>query len=64
MYGYVEAKDDTFYQQKTSWCLTPYGYVSDVELERVPKVAFKCKTKQDQKTFKYVIIDADKVTSF
>ena len=63
-YGYVKAKDDNFYQQKTSWCLAPYGYVSDAELEGVHKVAFKCKTKQDQKTFKYVIIEADKVTNF
>ena len=63
-YGYVKANDDNYYQQKTSWSLSPYGYVSDVELEGVHKIAFSCKNKQDQKTFKYVIIDADKVTSF
>ena len=63
-YGYGKVNDDNFYQQKTSWSLTPYGYVSDKELEGVHKVAFKCSTKQDQKVFKYVIVEADKVTSF
>ena len=63
-YGYGKTRDENYYQSKTSWCLTPYGYVSDKDLEGVHKVAFKCNTKQDQKTFKYVIIDADKVTNF
>ena len=63
-YGYGKVNDDNFYQQKTSWSLTPYGYVSDNELEGVHKVAFKFSTKQDQKVFEYVIVEADKVTSF
>ena len=63
-YGYVKANNGEFYQPKTSWCLSPYGYVSDVDIEGVHKIAFKCKTKQDKKIFKYVLIDADKVTNF
>ena len=46
-YRYVKANNGEFYQAKTSWCLSPYGYVSDVEIEGVHKIALKCKTKQD-----------------
>ena len=46
-YGYVKAKDDNFYQQKTSWCLTPYGYVLSLkESTRLPLNAKPSKTRK------------------
>ena len=63
-YGYGKLNDASFYLPKTSWVLTPYGYESDPELKGVHKIAFICKTKQDQFFFKFVIIDAVNVKLF
>ena len=63
-YGYGKTSDPQFYQQKTSWCLSLYCYVSDPDLEGVHKITFKCKTKEDKKVFQYVMVDADKLTNF
>ena len=63
-YGYGKTSDPQFYQQKTSWCISLYCYVSDPDLEGVHKITFKCKTKHDKKVFHYVLVDADKVTNF
>ena len=38
-YGYAKVDDNTTFIPKTSWCLTPYGYESDPDMEGVHKIA-------------------------
>ena len=53
-YGYTKTDDSSTFIPKTSWCLTPYGYESDTELEGVHRIAFKCHTKQDKKVNRFL----------
>ena len=53
-FGYVvigKEKDGPFVP-KTSWCISPYAYVSDDCVTNVHKIAFLCYTYQDRKTHK------------
>ena len=47
----------------TSWCMAPYGYVSDPNIA-YHMMAFIVYTEQDKSSHRYVTIDIDDVTNF